>query len=304
MPYTDLNLALDNGYVNKLDLMINRCNQAHPVRDTLLIIEGGEGEGKTSSAVGTAYYAKYKTGRDIHLFFKLKDMASFVKNTEKKIIIWDEPSLDALNTDWYNGANKDLIRLLMNCRKKQHFLIFNFTKFDKFSPYIVVERAIALVHMYSRNEIEAGRFVYIRRRNLEELYNKYRASKKRFYKQLSSIRGSFPDVMKPELFNKMKIYVNNIPNATMEIYNQEKDKGILSIGESKEADTKDNKYEKELKELKYKCSQVKPPIKSRDEYASKLKISVRTLQTWAHAYKNHEDSVEKPQNEAEPEIQL
>lgn len=113
MIVTDLKYFLEEPIVKKLNIMINRCEQQHPKKDAVLIIEGGEGEGKSNTSIVNAYYVKSQTNREIHLFFRLKALIEFAKSTERMIIIWDEPALDALSSDWYKRINKDLITLLM-----------------------------------------------------------------------------------------------------------------------------------------------------------------------------------------------
>lgn len=238
MIVTDLKYYLENPLLDKLDLIIKRCEQKQPKKDALLIVEGGEGEGKTNTSLAIAYYFKDKTKRDIHLFFRLRSMIDFAKSTEKQIIIWDEPAIDSLSTDWYRQSNKDLMRLLMTVRKKRHIFIFNFTKFYKFSEYIVVDRAVCLIHMYSRREVQPGRFVYIKRQHLEFLYNSYRFGKKRLYRDLYSLRGSFPEVMEKH-FDKMGIFAETKLALTLEEYDKIKDESILSIGMTKK---KEDRY--------------------------------------------------------------
>jgi hypothetical protein len=184
----------------------------------------------SNSSIAEAYYVKYKTGRDAHLFFRLEPLINFAKMTEKKIIIWDEPSLDALKSDAMATMNRDLHRLLMTVRKKRHFMIFNLTKFWKFSEYVVVDRSNALIQIYAYKRIEPGRFRFIPHRNLEKLYNGYTKHKMRMYNETTTFRGSFPEVMEKK-FDKMDFFVNKIPHATYKIYKEEKDKSIESIGE-------------------------------------------------------------------------
>ena len=277
MIVTDLKYYLENRLLPKLDLMIKRCEQNQPKKDALLIVEGGEGEGKTNTSIALAYYFKSKTKRDIHMFFKLQNLIEFAKSHEKKIIIWDEPAIDSLSTDWYKKANKDLMRLLMTARKKRHIFIFNLTRFYKFSEYIVVDRSICLIHMYSRREIETGRFAYIKRGSLEFLYNSYRFGKKRRYRDLCTIRGGFPEVLEKH-FHKMGIYVEGKIATSLEEYDKFKDEAILSIGVgSKKKDKYVAKFVLlcELLTKKYKVQQkeIAEYLTSYDEPLSKQNIS-------------------------------
>lgn len=283
MIVTDLKYFLEDKIIKKLDLMIKRCEQSNPKKDALLIIEGAEGEGKSNTSCANAYYIKSKTKRDIHLFFKLDELIRFAQSTEAKIIIWDEPALDSLSTDWYKETNKNLIRLLMVARKKRHFFMFNLTKFYKFSDYIVVDRGLGMIHMYSRMEIEPGRFVYIRKKNLERLYLGWRQSKKRLYKKFTSFRGSYPEVLEKH-FDKMGIYING-KIATYSDYDKEKDRAIESIGNNKSKEPKDNG----LIELRIKVGSLKFPIKTQIEFANRLNVNRRTLTVWKNL-KNHGDN--------------
>jgi hypothetical protein len=262
--------------------MINRCEQTQPKKDNLLLIEGAEGEGKTNDSVAVAYYVKSKTNREIHLFFSLNNLINFSKNTQDKIIIWDEPALDALGSDWYKETNKDLIRLLMTIRKNRHFFIFNLTKFFKFQEYIVVDRGMGMIHVYSRKEIVTGRFVYIKKRNLERLYTGYRFQKKRLYGKLKSFGGAFPEVLEKH-FDKMNICVENIPNASYRDYLSMKDKALQRIGTN---GTKKNKFKVLYENLKSKVGNFEFPIKNKQELAERLGISLQSLYNWAKKEEN------------------
>ena len=284
---TDLQYGLEDKLVKKLDAMIKRCTQDNPKKDAVLINEGSEGEGKSSSSWAEAYYVKHQTNREVHLFFRLEPMIEFAKSTENKIIIWDEPSLDALSTDALTKLSKDMTRLLMTVRKKRHFFIFNLTKFWKFPEYLVVDRCLGLIHMYSRKEVEPGRFVYIKKRRLEELWKDYHSGKKRNYKKYKSFFGSFP--MMEKYFDKMDFFVNGIPHATLAIYEQEKDKSINSIG----VKDKEDKNLNDIRLLKGKIGRLEYPIKSQRELATKLGLNPSTLVNWKFA----DQKAEKPKDD-------
>lgn len=223
--------ALEKKFVKKLDRMIKGVTQEKPKEDALLINEGKEGKGKSNTAFIEACYFKAKTGRDIHVFFKLEDMINFAKSTEKKIIWWDEPSLDSLSKDQLNNLNKNLERLMMTVRKKRHLFIINYTKFWKFLEYIIVDRAIGMVHM---KEKKIGRFFYIRKKRLEFLWNQYRTKKRRDYLKASSFGGNFPDLME-SYFEFAQATIHGIKNATFEDYEKQKDVSILSIGDKEKS---------------------------------------------------------------------
>src|SRR3990172_977918 len=264
---TDLQYALENKLLAKLDLMILRCVQKDVKKDALLINEGSEGEGKTNTSCAEAYYIKFKTSREIHMFFRLEAMIDFAKKNKDKIIIWDEPSLDSLGADQIKKINRNLLRLFMTIRKRRHFFILNYTKLYKFPEYTVVDRALGMVHMYSRKEITPGRFVYVKKSNLEKLWNEYRSTKKRNYRKLRSFGGGFPEVMEKcgadgiPYFNKMIIKINGIFHATLK--NEEDNKDLIAF-----------------KQLKKKIGLITYPIKNIIEMAKWLHTTRKSIDLW------------------------
>lgn len=286
---------LEDRLIQKIDIMIKRCTQRSPKRDAVLIVEGAEGEGKTTQATAVAYYVKWRTNRQfnhLNVFFDLRKMIDFLKSTEDQIAVWDEPALQSLSKDALSTIVKDLERLLMMNRKKRHFLIINLAYFNKFSEYIVWQRPLGMIHVYSRNEIEPGRFVYIRKKNLEHLWYDWKIKHKRNYRKYCSkgIRGTFPDVMN-------KDYKHNIlSDFDIDYYEREKDKAIMSIGESKE---KKSKTEKELKEMRYILANSCKTKQEKEELAKKLGTSVRSIYRWA---KGQEDDGENEDFAKENEV--
>lgn len=250
MKVTKFQYPLEKNLVTYLDLMIDRCdNENKSKKDVVLLCEGGEGEGKSTCSIAIAYYVAEKTGRPFshkNVFFDVEKMIEFAQNTEKQIIIWDEPALQALSTDWASKAVKNLSRLLMMARMKRHFIIINMTKFYKFNEYIVVDRAIGMIHVYSRRNIQSGRFVYIKQKNLEMLWRDYRFSKKRNYRKYSAkkVRGMFPDVLNPKYKNNV---LSDFDNAA---YERNKINAIKMIGADPKKDKKDLVKEKEVETIK------------------------------------------------------
>jgi hypothetical protein len=270
--------AIEKRLVIKLDKMIERVTQDTPKIDNVLINEGGEGTGKTSSAILESAYIKAKTNREIHLFFKLEPMMEFAKKTENMIIIWDEPALDSLSTDQLNSLNKDMQRLFMTIRKKRHFFIINYTKFWKFPEYMVVERANGLLHLYSSGK-RYGKFIYIRKKRLEALWNDFHRTRKRNYSALKSFRGDFPNFMDFE-FDKLDVFVDEIPHSTLEIYEKQKDMAICSIGIKKSK--KEIEIQNRLNNLRFKITLLySRGIIKQNELAGILGVPTIRLREWA-----------------------
>lgn len=283
MIVTRFKYPLETRLVPKLDLMVERCTSTRSKKDTVLLVEGSEGEGKTTYSVAIAYYVSEKTGRPFgadNVFFDINKMMDFLQNSENQIAIWDEPALQALSTDSRSTIVQNLTRLLMTARKKRHFIIINLTKFYKFNEYIIVDRPVAMIHVYSKNNIESGRFTYIKKRNLEMLYRDWRFSKKRNYKKYSSrgIRGTFPDVLSPD-------YKNNVLSEfDLATYEKRKDEGIASIGKDSGKERITKTHEKLIK-LQYAVATSKSV--DRKEITEKLGISNAAITLWKDHKRNY-----------------
>ena len=260
--------------------MIARCERDKPALDALLMNEGAEGTGKTNASVLEAGFVRAVTGREIHLFFRLKEMMDFAQKTEGKIIIWDEPALDSLSSDAMTTLNKDMTRLFMAIRKKRHFFIVNFTKFWKFPEYVTNERALGMFRCYSLKEIENGRFLYIKKGNLERLRQDYDKNKKKNYRKYASFHGCFPEIM-DDYFDSMDIFINNKPHCTLKDYGNEKDKAIEQIGHK---ETQFSKKElvlwKKLNGLKKRICRVSSLTKQK--LASEMGFSPTRLMEWSN----------------------
>ncbi len=271
MIVTDKKYFMEKRLLEKLDLMIKRVHQKKPKLDCLLNVEGEEGTGKTTLAVSIAYYIADQTGRSFdesNIFFDVEKLIKFAQSTEDKIIIWDEPALDGLSSEWWKESQKNLIKLLMTARKKRHFYIFCLTKFHKFNEYMVVDRPMAMIHTYYRRRVEPGRFVYIKKKYLEGLLRIYKTKKVRAYKKFTAFHGSFVDALS-KIIDEVA-------------YDKEKDKAIMSIGnQKKDAATIDKQ---KLNKFLYSLSQIKLPIESKEDLADKLKVNRRTLYRWAEKY--------------------
>jgi len=246
--------------------------------------------GKSNSSIAEAYYFKLKTGRDIHLFFRLEKLLEFAKNNENKIIIWDEPALDSLSTDQMTTLNRNMLRLINTMRKKRHFLIINFTKFWRFSVDLVCDTILGMVCMDSRDGEHIGRFVYIRQKKLERLWDTYQKTRKKTYGKLKSFGGWMPEVME-KYFDKMGIFVEEVPNATLDDYERVKDRAIKEIGNQNKISKREQNTINRYNELRYRFA-IYPGI-TQKEKAKILGVSARSIQDWAILPRNDTISLGK-----------
>ena len=282
MIVTRFKYPLEARLLEKIDLMIKRCIQENPKRDAILLTEGAEGEGKTTYSIALGYYIAEKTGRTFNhtrVFADLEKMMTFIQNTEEEVVVWDEPALQGLSGDIHSRILRNLMRLLMMARKKRHFIIINLAYFNKFNDYIVWQRPLGMIHVYSRDEVKAGRFCYIKKKNLEFLWQDWRRFRKRNYKKWASrrIRGTFPDVLNPN-------YAHNVlSDFDIDAYEKSKDEAIMKIGAvDKRAITMEIHY------WKYKIATLDVPTK---EIAKHLNCTMRVIQQWRDLPKKYPELV-------------
>ncbi len=230
---------MDDKYKSKLDLMIKRMKATD---DNIMVVDGDEGQGKTEMAMGTCYYISEKTGRkyDIdNIFFDLDKLIKFASSTKGQIIHFDEAVLGLLITKWQDKLQQKFLTLAMVARKKKHFMVLCIPKFHRLPQYLIEERTIGLVHVYSRNNIEKGRFCYYTKKNKNALYLEWRKSKVKKYKEHRSFWGTFP-------IASIKIFTDEQNKE----YEEKKDEAILAIGSDDKP--KENTQSKKWKDQRNK----------------------------------------------------
>ncbi len=193
--------------------------------------------------------------------------------TQDQIIVWDEAALAGLASEWQNKSQKRLIKLLMVARKRRHFWIFNIPKFFKLQEYMIVDRAIALIHVYAKDELELGRFVFFKRKAKEKLFYEWKKSKFRSYGKFKTFFGTFPKTFGILIDEKA--------------YDLKKDNAIMSIDEHKSMNT----WKKRLLLLQYKVSQMED-LKKQD-IARMLGLQRDRITDWGKINKKYPDIFEE-----------
>ena len=222
MIVTDKKYMIEEQLISKLDLMVKRINGGD---DAILIIDGDEGQGKTEFAFGICYYMAFKLKRDYdadNIFFDLDEIIRFAVSTKERIIHFDEGALGLLRTQWQKESQQKFLQLVMVARKKKHFIVICIPKFHRLPPYIIQDRSIGLVHVYSHRNLHKGRYCYFTKDKKARLYEDYKRKLSQSYQKHFSFRGKFVEASK-KIFGA----------EAMENYERKKDEAILSIGEKK-----------------------------------------------------------------------
>ncbi len=280
MLVTDKQYHMEPKLIKKFDLMIDRCTGNNKF-DNVIIVDGDEGYGKTNLSVAGAYYMSWKTKRPFsvaNIFFDPEKFIEFAGKTKEQIIVFDEAALIALASDWQNKMQKKMVKFLMAARKKKHIYFFNVPKFFRLNEYLVIDRAIALIHVYARREKELGRFVYFTKKKKNELYYEVKRSKRRNYKGFYNFHGTFPEslskLIDEDKYEAMKDQV--IANLSID----EKPLGKLDVFNMK---------------LKYNLSTLPDKLGiTKKELANKLSIRRQNFNEWASYKERHPELFEIP----------
>lgn len=228
---TSKNVFYEKCLVQIMDLMCERLNRR---LDCLMLVDGNEGFGKSNISVGICGYIAEKMGRKFsvdNVFFDLDELIEFTAKTEQQVILWDEAVLGGLASEWQSKTQKKLQKILMTARKKRHFILFVIPRFFKLNEYIVVDRTIGLIHVYSADNLQIGTFVYINNNNLSKLYFDWKKKRLRNYKMRYSFKGKFKEYL--------PMFIDE------DAYEKKKDKAIESIIETKVATREE--YERKAK---------------------------------------------------------
>ncbi len=215
----DKEYHMDDKLNSKLDLMIKRMKGTD---DNIIVIDGDEGQGKTEMAIGVCYYVSQKTGRRYivdNIFFDLDKLIKFASSTKEQIIHFDEAVLGLLVTKWQDKLQQKFLTLAMIARKKKHFIVLCIPKFHRLPQYLIEERTIALIHVYSLNNLQKGRFSYYTKEKKNLLYLEWRKNKSKQYKEFKSFRGTFPIASR-------KVFTDEQNKE----YDEKKDDAILLVG--------------------------------------------------------------------------
>lgn len=280
---TDKDYPMSQLLYEKIELMKDRVTAQD--FDTLLLLDGEEGLGKSTLAVQICYAMAQLSNREFsvkNIFFNLDDLLRFASQTKEQIMVWDEAVLGGLSTDGHNKSQKKLLKLLTVARKKNHFFIFIIPKFFRLKEQIV-DRCIGLIRVYSRDGVSRGRFAYFMKDSKNSLYDSWRRTKICNYSAYYDFADTFP-----KCFDEL---------IDAQIYDKKKDEAISSIV-SDESEISPQKSA-ELLELKTKiASLTKLGLKQKD-LASFLGVSPRTLQLWAKNEKKSSEQAEKSKTKSE-----
>jgi len=254
------NFYIDNKLARVIQLYLKRYKKNN---DNLIILSGNTGTGKSNLATLICAYYSYLTGikYDVdRVFFNSKNFVNEAISTNCQIFHYDESLFSAMAQDWQKQEQKELIKMLLLCRKKRHFYVFCIPDFFKLKDTIKVEKCNGLIYTHLKKS-SPGRFMYFRGKKREKLLSDYKKTNRKRYNIFKSFRGTFARVL-PKIIDEVE-------------YDKRKDKAILSL-----IDTKKEGKDK-LNELKIKVSGLYKQLNVKQKDVAKaLGINPRNLREW------------------------
>ncbi len=266
MKVTDKELSMRPLLKEKLDLMIHRMEAKG--YDNAIIMDGKEGTGKSTLAAQLCYYVSHETGRDFNvdnIYFRVRNLLKAMQSTSKGIFMLDEAELDLLSES-RGKLQRYFMQMLMAARKKNHFIIAIIPKVKKLKSY-VVERAIALIRVYSPDKVSRGYYAYYKEEDKNRMYEKWKRSRRMEYKKFYTFPGTFSDRFS-DIIDEEK-------------YDKKKDEAIASIGKS----DKVGRAKKKLVEIQYRLYWMgKKNWEGLNitKIANKLNFAFKNVSKWQH----------------------
>lgn len=180
-----------DGYLEKIvdNILIKRFKHNY---DNLIIVNGGEGTGKSSFAIGLCALYAHKLGIDFsvdNITFSGKEMVGLAASKKKSIILYDEAIQGLMGAQWQNKTQQTIIQALMMARKNNNLFVLCVPAFERLNPYLVYDRAILLIDIYTKGYQRGYASIY-NKKKIRQYYDMKKAKKDKKPKPVFQIRFS------------------------------------------------------------------------------------------------------------------
>tara|TARA_R100000329_G_scaffold52781_1_gene48482 strand:+ start:298 stop:1122 length:825 start_codon:yes stop_codon:yes gene_type:complete len=180
-----------DGYLEKIvdNILIKRFKHNY---DNLIIVNGGEGTGKSSFAIGLCALYAHKLGIDFsvdNITFSGKEMVGLASSKKQSIILYDEAIQGLMGAQWQNKTQQTIIQALMMARKNNNLFVLCVPAFERLNPYLVYDRAILLIDIYTKGYKRGYASIY-NKKKIRQYYDMKKAKKDKKPKPVFQIRFS------------------------------------------------------------------------------------------------------------------
>lgn len=138
--------------------------------DVVILIDGGEGAGKSVLAQQVAYFFD-ETFTDDRMTIGLEDFEKAIMNAKPSQAIVGDEMMRLLNSkSAMTHINKRIVELLAEVRQKNLFIVLVMPSFFDMDKYAALWRSTALIHCYTGDGRERGFFGFYTEQKKKMLY--------------------------------------------------------------------------------------------------------------------------------------
>ncbi len=199
-------------------------------QDRVYVVTGGEGSGKSTLAKQLAY-EQDKTFNIDRIYFNAEDFAKGIRGAEKYTAhIFDEAFNGLSSKGALSKENRNLVRLLMECRQRNLFIFIVLPSVFLLEKYVVLFRSHALFHTaISKKDYKKRFFKVYNRKNKHMLY---------------LLGKKMMSYSKPRIIKKYRFYPGT--NIDEKSYNKKK---LEAFRESEKRDSSENDIWKKQRDI-------------------------------------------------------
>lgn len=190
--------------------------------DYVLLVDGYEGNGKSTLADSISYYLDNSFSLDNVVFTPEQFMQAADTLPPESVILWDEATLGALNTDFMSRMQKTIIKVLTTKRSKRFKIIILVGDIWLLNRWIAQRRSHHLIHVYSFKGYVRGYYKFYNFDSKNYLYDVGRESRRwdvtnpdflgRFQKDIAKENNLFYD--NEEYEKKKNAAISELINST------------------------------------------------------------------------------------------
>jgi len=166
--------------------------------DMIFAFDGAEGSGKSTLAVQCAYYCDPTMTLD-NVVFNARDFRKAIINAKPfQAIVYDEAYSGLNSRSAMSFINKSLVGMLTEIRQKNLFVFIVLPCFFDLDKYVALWRSRVLIHVYTGEGFQRGRFSFFNVDRKKDLYMKG----KKFYEYKlvqPNFRGAFTNAFPLDL---------------------------------------------------------------------------------------------------------
>ncbi len=185
-------------------------------------IDGEERSGKSTLGLFLGMVISKANGFEFTLDNIAADTQDAVKKVESlpegSVLVFDEGSLSFSSKDAMNREQKLIFKLLNVVGQKRMVFIIISPSFFDLARYISVKRSKFLIHVYTDNQLNRGRFAYWGKKKLNMLYSIGKKNYGSYAQPYSNFVGKFTDYKPPFLKEYLALKRKSLQEALGDKY--------------------------------------------------------------------------------------